>query len=139
MRTLAQNLRSILPAFRASATPGPLDPFWYQPAQMPGPSGIVVKPDNGMKVGPAYACIRVLRESIGSLPWEVYERVPRPKGMMGPPNVRVDADHYLTPIIGRKPNAWQTIMELKEMAVAHLCLRGNFYAHIIPRPIWSSP
>ena len=96
---------------------------------MPGPSGIVVKPDNGMKVGPAYACIRVLRESIGSLPWEVYERLPAQDD--GADN-RVDADHYLTPIIGRKPNAWQTIMEVKEMAVAHLCLRGNFYAHIIP-------
>ena len=96
MLSLASNLRSLLPALRASATPGPLDPFWYQPAQMPGPSGIVVKPDNGMKVGPAYACIRVLRECLGSLPWKIYERLP---GQDDQEDNRPDPDHYLWPIL----------------------------------------
>jgi len=123
MLALARNLREMLP--RASATPGPLDPFWYQPAQRPGPSGIVVKPDTGLKVGPVFACIRVLRESIGSLPWEVYERL---DGQDNQP----DPDHYLAPILGRRPNAWQTPIQYKELIVAHLCLRGNFYAHIVP-------
>ncbi len=131
MLSLASNLRSLLPAPRASATPGPLDPFWYQPAQMPGPSGIVVKPDNGMKVGPAYACIRVLRECLGSLPWKTYERLP---GQDDQEDNRPDPDHYLWPILLRRPNSWQTPIEFKEMGVTHVCLRGNFYAHIEPSP-----
>ena len=79
------------------------------------------------------------------LPWQVYQRLPfevqkaigEPPPRKAPPrepDVAVDPDHYLTPILGRKPNVWQTIIEFKEMIVAHLCLRGNFYAHVVASP-----
>lgn len=119
------NLASALSIPMAAATPGPLDPFWYNPVAPPTASGIVVKPDIAMKTGAVYACVRVLRESLGSLPWQVFKQVDADTSTR-------DGDHYLARILGQRPNRWQTPMEFKEMGVTHVCLRGNFYARIVP-------
>jgi HK97 family phage portal protein len=120
---LARSFRDMLP--RAAATPGPLDPFWYQPISGPTPSGIVVKPDTAMKVGAVFACMRVLRESLGTLPWRVHRR-------LGGRSSEPAPDNYLWSVLHTRPNRWQTPIEWKEMGVGHLGLRGNFYNRIVP-------
>ena len=124
MLDLARSFRAFLPAPRSSATPGPLDTFWYQPVTPPTATGIVVKPDNALKVGAVFSCIRVLRESLGALPWKVMRR-------LGGGAVRPAPDYYLWDVLHTRPNRWMTPIEWKEMGVAHICLRGNFYNRIV--------
>jgi HK97 family phage portal protein len=121
---IARALSTILPQRRAMAgTPGPDDDFWFQPVGQATTSGITVTPEKSMGVSAVYGCVRLLRESLGSLPWKVYKRT-------GEKSKETAQDHYLWRVLHDRPNRWQTAMELKEMAVAHLCLRGNFYCEI---------
>ena len=120
---IATALLSILPG-RLAGPPGPLDDFWYHPVGSISSAGIAVKPDNAMAVSAVYGCIRLLRESLGSLPFRVYRRT-------GDNAKETAPDNYLWKVLHDRPNGWQTPMEWREMGVAHLCLRGNFYCEII--------
>lgn len=66
-----------------------------------------------------YACIRVLAESIASLPVIVYERTADGKDRA--------RDFSLYPLLHDQPNPLMTSFELRELMVGHLCLRGNAY------------
>lgn len=122
-----------LTSFFRAKRPDPGDDFWYRPVAGKTPSGIAVKPDNAMKVGAVFACIRVLRESLASLPFRVYKRT-------GPRTSEKAPDYYAWQTLHNRPNSWQTPMEWKDMGVAHLCLRGNFYSRIVDtaqgRELW---
>lgn len=119
---LAKVLSSLLPG-RHAKTYWPLDDFWYKPVGSPSSAGIVVKPDTAMAVSTVFACIRLLGESLGSLPWRVYQR-----DANDPRKSTVAQDHALWSVLHTRPNRWQSPIEFREMAVAHVCLRGNFYA-----------
>jgi len=120
---IAQVLSAMLPS-RMSADYGPLSDFWYAPVGTPSTAGIVVKPDKALAVSAVYGCIRVLRESLGQLPFRVYKKVASRSKEIAP-------DNFLWSVLHDRPNSWQTPMEWKEMCVVHLCLRGNFYCHIV--------
>lgn len=87
-------------------------------------AGIHVNADNATRVIAVFACVKLLAEAIASLPF----------GM-----VKLNADgsreaapgHWLHQVIHRRPNRFQTSFEWREMAVGHLCLRGNHYSEII--------
>lgn len=86
-------------------------------------SGAFVTPDRAMKVGTVYACVRILSEAIGQLPLRLYRR---------DGEGRLPAtDHPLHHVLAHRPNRWQTAYEFRQMAVSHICLRGNFFALII--------
>lgn len=87
-------------------------------------SGQVVTADTVMRLAAVYACVRVLSESMAQLPLHIYEKTKSGSRM-------VASDHALTDTI-RFPNTWQTSFEYREMAMAHLCLRGNHYSRIVP-------
>ena len=123
---IANALSSILPS-RMSADYGPLSNFWYTPVGEPSTSGITIKPDNAMRVSAVFGCVRLLREVLGSLPFRVYRRT-------GDRTVEKAPDHPLWEVLHNRPNRWQTPMEWKEMGVAHLLLRGNFYCRQIVNP-----
>lgn len=122
---IATALSSILPGRRATDY-SPLSDFWYTPLGSVSSAGIAVKPDNAMAVSAVYGCIRLLRESLGSLPFRVYRRTGERSKEPAPAN-------YLWKVLHDKPNSWQTPMEWREMGVTHLCLRGNFYCEIFRR------
>lgn len=122
---IANALSTMFPRMRTlAATPGPDDDFWYRPVGSAAPSGVVVTPDKSLQVSAVYGCMRVLRESLGSLPWNVYERIDER-------NKEKAREHYLWRVLHDQPNHWMTPQDFKELAVNHLCLRGNCYSHIV--------
>jgi len=105
--------------------PGPADDYWYGPLGTPSASGIEVTPDSALQVPTVLACVRVLAETVASLPLHVYRRLPN-GGKQREPN------HPLYDLLHSAPNAWQTSFEWREMMIGHLCLRGNAYSRIVP-------
>ena len=73
--------------------------------------------------GAVFQCVRVLSESIGSLPIGFY------RSIAGAGRERVDG-HNLYRLLGVSPNETQTAAEFWEMCMVHLGYRGNFYAYI---------
>lgn len=85
------------------------------------PSGEHVTPENSLQVSTVFACVRVLAESIASLPLTVYKR--QADGGKLP-----DPDHYLHDLLKFSPNSFQTSYEFFEMMMGFESLRGNSYA-----------
>ena len=109
-----------------AATPAPGDDFWYQPVGSgTSGAGIVVTPDIALKASAVYACIKVLAETIATLPLAMYRELPDGGREAFP-------DHPLDEIIRFQPNATQTAIEFWEMMVLHAALRGTGYAEIVP-------
>lgn len=83
-------------------------------------SGKRVTPDTALQLATAWSCVRLLSETIGTLPLGVFER-------KGEENVPA-RDHPLYALLHDSPNADQTAAEFWEANVAALCLRGNGFA-----------
>jgi HK97 family phage portal protein len=99
--------------------------WWRQTIGMPPTiSGEVVTPETAMTNSAIYACVRILSETIASLPLKVYKKGPNGSRMVLP-------DHPLNTILGQSPNDTNTACELREYLVANLALRGNAYAEIL--------
>lgn len=86
-------------------------------------SGQMVTADTALRVAAVYACVRVLAESVASLPLFLYERTASGK--------RRATEHPLYSVLHDRPNRWQTSFEWREMMMAHVLLRGNAYSRII--------
>lgn len=82
-------------------------------------SGAVVTPESAMKQSAVYACVRVLSETVASLPIQVYET----RG-----DTRQAVDHPLNNLLGGVCNGEQTGFVLREFMMSCLNLRGNAYA-----------
>ncbi len=105
-------------------TNGPHDDFWYEPVGSMSSAGMRVGPEQARRLAAVYACVKVISESVSMLPAILYRRVDdRTK--------RRATDHPLYNILRRRPNAWQTAMEWREMMQAHVLLRGNGYSQIV--------
>lgn len=87
-------------------------------------SGKVVNHETALAVSTVFSCVRILSETIGSLPLHVYKRLD------GGGKARAWA-HPLYDLLSTRPNPWQTSMEWREQIVEHLALRGNYYAAIL--------
>jgi HK97 family phage portal protein len=86
-------------------------------------SGIVVNPQTAMQSAAVYSSIKVLAESIGMLPINLYRKD------AGNVNTLM-SQHPLHTLLHDQPNDWQTSVEFWEMMVVSLNLRGNAYAYI---------
>jgi HK97 family phage portal protein len=87
-------------------------------------AGVNVTEDAAMQIAAVYSCVRIISETVGSLPLMVYDRLPN-----GGKRRRVgDTLHIL---LHDAPNDFQTAMEFREQMQGALCLRGNAYAQII--------
>lgn len=107
-------------------TPGPEDDFWYEPLLGFGRStaGIRVTPDVALKASAVFACVRVLAETIATLPIRMRRRIPG--GVEDAPG------HPLEEVIRHQPNLTQTAVEFWETMILHAALRGIGYAEIVP-------
>ncbi|MFM7670677.1 MAG: phage portal protein, partial [Betaproteobacteria bacterium] len=83
-----------------------------------------VSPDAAMRLAAVYACVRILSETMASLPVVVYRT--RPDG--GKDRIK---DHWLYHRLARTPNRYQNPFEWREMLQGHLTLRGNAYCQIL--------
>lgn len=84
-------------------------------------SGVQVNSESALRYAAFFACLKVLAEDVGKLPIKLYkERPDRGRD--------VAKDHKVHRLISRRPNDFMTASEFWEMCVAHVVLRGDFYA-----------
>lgn len=101
----------------------PWDDSWYASRGYQTATGIRVSPESAMRVAAVFSCVRVVAETIASLPLIIYKRLPNGGKQRA-------IDHPLYSLLHDSPNAWQTAFEFVEMLQSHLELRGNSYALI---------
>lgn len=86
-------------------------------------AGVDVSPEGALRHLAVYACVRVLAESVASLPLIVYAR--------GDDGSKQRADSFpLYTLLHDAPNPEMTALEFRETLMGHLALRGNAYAEI---------
>jgi len=116
---IAEALSRMIPL---RATKAPDDDFWYHPAGSVSSAGVTVNADTAMGVAACYACISVLAKTLASLPFRVYRQTGKEKEQV--------PDHEFWKLLHDRPNVWQTSYEWREMGMAHILTRGNFYCLI---------
>ena len=89
------------------------------------PSLTAVSPETAMRLSTVYACIKVLSETVSTLPCHLYKLS---ADRTSKTHVWSDIMHTL---VYRAPNDWQTAQEFWQMQVVNLCLRGNSYSYIV--------
>lgn len=109
----------------ATSRPSAWDDFWYMNQGVETTSGIPMSPDHAMRVAAVMSCVRVLAETIASLPFSIMERLANG-------GAEKAVNHPLYFLLHNQPNSWQTSFEFWEMMVAHLGLRGRAYAKKVP-------
>lgn len=86
-------------------------------------TGVVVSPESAIRYTTVLICVRVLSESVASLPCILYRR-------------RADGgkdratDHPLYWVLHDQANAWNTAFEYIEGTMVNLALRGNGYSYV---------
>lgn len=111
-------------------------PGWQAAGWLGGESatGINVTQEGALRYSAVFACVRVLAESVASLPLHVYER--QPDGKERAP------EHPLYKLLHDTPNPYMTSFELRETLQGHLALWGNGYCEIeysnggVPVALW---
>lgn len=101
--------------------------YWYQPVGSPTDSGVRVTEDSALQISAVYACVKVIAESIASLPLILYRR-------LGEDQRERAKSNPLYEVLHTRPNQWQTSFEFREMMQAFATLRGNAVARILPGP-----
>ncbi len=86
-------------------------------------SGKRVNERSALQLTTVYACVRVISETIASLPLHVYRST-------GTGSERAP-DHPLYHVLHDEPNGEMTAMQLRETLMSHILLWGNAYAQII--------
>ena len=90
----------------------------------PSASGKVVTDQTAMQITAVYACVRVLAESVASLPLHLYKYVDGNKKIKA-------VDHSLYRLMYELPNPEMTSFTMRETMMTHLGLKGNAYAQKI--------
>lgn len=112
--TMLSPIRSWLGGRQASGT------------QIAGPNGygyssaVTVTEETALQVSAVWACVRLISQTVASLPLVVYRRTPNGR--------EVVTDHWFARLMAGKPNQYQTRYEFWEHQVANLALHGNLYA-----------
>ncbi|EPZ7023476.1 phage portal protein [Serratia marcescens] len=83
-------------------------------------SGKVVTADKAMQLSAVWACIRLLSESVSTLPMKVYRRE-------ADGSRKLAQDHPAYQVLCRRPNLEMTPSRFMLMVVASICLRGNAF------------
>ncbi|EGE2946590.1 phage portal protein, partial [Escherichia coli] len=84
-------------------------------------TGKQVSSQRAMRLTAVFSCVRVLAESVGMLPCNLYH-------LNGSLKQRATGER-LHKLISTHPNGYMTPQEFWELVVTCLCLRGNFYAY----------
>lgn len=85
-------------------------------------AGEAVTNETAMRLTAVWSCVRVISETIGSLPLQVYKRVDEGKEKA--------TDHPLYRILHDEPNQYMTSVEYIESKTAAVTLTGNAYSEI---------
>ncbi|MGM0927538.1 MAG: phage portal protein [Pseudomonadota bacterium] len=93
------------------------DSFWKAWAGSANAAGQTVNQETVMSLSAAWACTRLIAESVGTLPLHLYERTSNGR--------RRAVNHPLYGILNRSPNAESTPATYWEAMTASILLRGN--------------
>lgn len=93
--------------------------FWQEWMGMSS-SGKVVSTDKAIHLSAVWACVRLLSESVSTLPLKIYER--QKDGSRKPAT-----SHPAYQVLCRRPNMEMTPSRFMLMLVASICLRGNAF------------
>lgn len=85
-------------------------------------TGISVSAESSLRSTAVFACVRVLSETLASLPLITYRRLPRGKERA--------TDFYLYSLLHDTPNPEMTSFTFRETLTAHVALWGNGYAEM---------
>jgi len=85
-------------------------------------SGVTVTEQSALRSAAVYACVRVLAESVASLPLITYQRTTTGKERA--------INHALYGLLHDTPNSEMTSFEFREAMMGHVLLWGNAYAEI---------
>jgi len=92
-------------------------------AWLSGAKEEITSADAALQVGAVYSCVRVIAETVATLPCILYRR------LEGGGKERA-TNHPLYPILHESPNPVQDSVQFFEMMTGHAVLRGNAYAYI---------
>ena len=84
-------------------------------------TGVPVNENSAMQFSAVWAAVRILSETIGSMPWHVYQRDGESRF--------IASAHPIGQLI-QHPNGMMTSLVFRETLMAHLCLHGNAFAAI---------
>ena len=105
-----------------------LDEERYWSSQAPvSAAGVRVDADGALKISTAWACTRLISETVAMLPRIVYQQ-------MADGGKTRATGHPLYDLLHDQPNSLQTSFEFVDMLQMHAILRGSGYAKIIPGP-----
>lgn len=115
---------------RKTSTPSrrsdPFDERFWSGVSTAARSGVSVTPNSAVQVAAVNAAVRVISETIASLPLILYKRLPNGGKERA-------TDHPLYKVLHGQPNQWMTLMEWMELMVRNILLRGNAYAYVETR------
>jgi len=101
-------------------------PDWMRKAALWGgwetDAGIDVNPDSAMQVTAWLACVRIISETLASLPFKTYRRVSGGKDEA--------QDHYLYSILHDIANSELPAFHVRALLTSHMLTRGNGIAEI---------
>jgi len=98
---------------------------WDEDGGSRSPAGVRISADNATMVAAVFACVRILSETVASLPLHVLERLSNG-------GKRQAKELPLYRRLHSQPNAWQTSFEWREQLVRHVALWGDAYSEIKP-------
>lgn len=91
----------------------------------PSSTGREVTISDSMRIAAVYACIRVIAETLGSVPFVTYKRLPADLGK------EIDPSYHLYDILHERPNPEQIAMEFRETLTASALTHGDGFAEIV--------
>jgi HK97 family phage portal protein len=97
--------------------------MWDEDGDSRSSSGVRIDSNNAHQVAAVFACLRVIAETVASLPLHVLERTPGG-------GKRVARELPLYRQLHSQPNGWQTSFEWREQAVFHIGLWGNAFSEL---------
>lgn len=122
-RPILDRLRAAVRAFQMSDEPP--EWFWKSPGvSRPALSGAVVTEETAVRVMAVHSCVKVLAESISTLPFSVFERLPGG-------DKRAAEGHPLSPLLHTLANDETTAQLLRESLCSQVLLRGRAYARVV--------
>lgn len=94
----------------------------YEAFGIPFGRGIKVTESTAMRSTAVLSCVRILAETVASLPLPVYRRL-KPRG-------KERTNHVVADLLQRNPNPRMTAFTFRETMMTHILLWGNCYAEI---------
>lgn len=105
--------------FHVSQTPpGWVDRFAWSSTS----AGMMVNEDVALTYSAVFACVRILAETLSSLPWILFEQQGRMKQRA--------RGHPLYSLLHTSPNPEMSSFEFREAMMGHVCTWGNAFAEI---------